>query len=617
MKRLIANWVQTVALSIALLVACFGHASALDPSFGNTTTFFEPGVDLSPFLANGSSAPSVTLDAFGNGWVIATKGSASPTLVRFDRAGNLDASATTIGGLPTFDHVALSRDSERNLVMCGIATATMTVHMVRLAVNAAGSLSRLTSGQVAVPQPYAVSNPITLVTSPVTLSNLQCTADSANNVAVQYSKSGSGIGGSPIVFHRFDANGGLDLSFGDAGTIMIDGTFQSVATTQLGVITLTWVGEDRAINIVSEGAIVQMTIVSAMVHPAALIRIEPPTVSGSKWTITQRDLTFAVAAAQSLPLATAHDGNDVVFLAQRPVANAAGTVDVYRVDARNGLVRELLVNVRAPIFTEGPSRLVLAPIAGTLLAVSGNGVVSSTPGDARISNNTLWIGRFSYNQLLQGVAGGVRIDALNGEIRLVPLDEGGFLVSAATVTRRDGAPASPGIVRVSPDYLLPRTVEFYDPDRGNYFFAASTAEIEQIWAWIRSGILKWKPVGADDDGQSFKTWPSDVSNAQTTPVCRFFLPSLATHFYSARSDECAKFARPEYAKLFQLEDPLFAVSTPNAAGGCPAGKAVVRRFFRPPPAQPNHRWVRDDQAAKTMRARGWLDEGPVFCEPSY
>lgn len=190
------------------------------------------------------------------------------------------------------------------------------------------------------------------------------------------------------------------------------------------------------------------------------------------------------------------------------------------------------------------------------------------------------------------------------------------MLAAAAITRRDGALAAPGILRFEPDYLLPRSVEFRDPQRDSYFFSANTDEIEQVWAWIRSAVLPWQGPHEFSDAQSFKTWAPDAPVGSTLRVCRFFIPSLGTHFYSARADECARYSQAPFAGTFVAEDPQFRVlATAFDLGLCSDDKATIWRVFRPAPRTPNHRWVVGADAALALRAQGWVNEGRVFCQP--
>ena len=316
-----------------------------------------------------------------------------------------------------------------------------------------------------------------------------------------------------------------------------------------------------------------------------------------------------------LPLASFADGDDIVFVGQSLRATAKARGYVRRVNAKTGTPVFTVDDVALPSFGPAQTSYRVALVNGTYLVMGGNGEDAPVGMPQPTSRNTAWIKRLSTGNTMQSVAGGLALDAINGGMAIMPLPAGGFLLTSAALARKDGSPAVPGILRFAPDYLLPRTVEFRDPQRDTYFFTANTDEIEQVWAWIRSGVLPWQAPYEFGDAQSFKTWPPDAPAGQTLRMCRFFIPSLSTHFYSARADECAKYSQSPFAGTFVAEDPQFRVLPTVADRGiCGDDKATVSRLFRAAPHAPNHRWVAGHDAARTLQAQGWHDDGAVFCE---
>jgi hypothetical protein len=152
-------------------------------------------------------------------------------------------------------------------------------------------------------------------------------------------------------------------------------------------------------------------------------------------------------------------------------------------------------------------------------------------------------------------------------------------------------------------------VEFHNGRDDQYFLTADAGEI----ALLDGGGLggEWSRTGA-----SFRAWPRDGADPRALPVCRFFgAPGFGpeSHFYTAYANECAAVR----ADAHWIEEGVtFRAMLPSATG-CPGGFAVVSRFWKPGRAvtETRHRYVVDAAAAATMRAAGWVAEGPVFCAP--
>jgi len=99
-------------------------------------------------------------------------------------------------------------------------------------------------------------------------------------------------------------------------------------------------------------------------------------------------------------------------------------------------------------------------------------------------------------------------------------------------------------------------------------------------------------------------------------VCRFFgTPGFGpeSHFYTAYANECTAVR----ADAHWIEEGVtFRAMLPSGTG-CPEGFVTVSRFWKPGDTvtATRHRYVVDAAAAATMRAAGWVAEGPVFCAP--
>jgi hypothetical protein len=99
-----------------------------------------------------------------------------------------------------------------------------------------------------------------------------------------------------------------------------------------------------------------------------------------------------------------------------------------------------------------------------------------------------------------------------------------------------------------------------------------------------------------------------------TGVCRFYAPGPNTHFFTASAAECSSLRdHPEYGWIY--EGVKFGVELPS--GGHCSGGATMNRYYNNRFAlnDSNHRYVdaADTVSRGELQARGWTDEGPVFC----
>ncbi len=611
MNHLYFTLPKMLACCAAALLMPNTFANATDATYGSNTTLIEAGVDLGEYVESGT-APPLALDAQGSAWTVITKGRANPALQRFDTSGRL-ANLMPLPTLPLPASVSLKSTANGDMVLCARTRDSFDLHVLRLHVDAASAASLRWQATARVPGATTTGDIISGGQRPVTVYPIACQLAADGSVLLHYQKTG-GLNNT-LVLHRFLADGAPDASFGTAGMMQSTGTFPLGQTIQFGGISLVWNSADGAINVVSEGALLRETASSPVLHPVLLTRITPPTTTTGAWQFAQTDLSFTVGSFDVLPLARFADGDDIIFFGQSLGFGAKARGYLRRVNSKTGTALFTAEDVVLPSFGPAQTFSNVALVNGTYLVMSGNGEYQSAGTSGRTARNTTWIKRFSTGSTVQSVAGGLAIDAINGDTQITPLPTGGFLLAAAALSRKDGSRAVPGILRFAPDYLLPRTVEFRDPQRDTYFFTANTDEIEQVWAWIRSGVLPWQAPHEFGGAQSFKTWPLDAPVGQTLRMCRFFIPSLSTHFYSARADECAKYSQAPFAGTFVAEDPQFRVfPTLSDRGVCSDDKATISRLFRPAPGAPNHRWVAGRDAARALQARGWVDDGVVFCE---
>ena len=606
---------KLLACCATALLSQLSFASSVDSTYGSTSTLIESGVDLRDHVELGT-VPPLALDGQANAWVLTTKNRAYPTLQRIDSAGRL-VNLFPLTALPMPASASLVSTANGEFALCAQARGSYDLQMLRLRVDAASVASLRSQTAARVPAPTTTVDVVTGVTRDVTISTPRCLLAADGSVLMHYQKIGSI--GNTLVLHRFNADGTPDASFGTAGIMQSSGMFASGQTIQLGVVTLVWVAINGTINVVSEGALLQQTASSPVLHPVSLTRIvPPPATSGTSgtWQLTQADLSFTVPSFDVFPLAQFADGDDIVFFGQSFGFGANARGYLRRVISSTGAPLFTVEDVALPSFGPGRSFARVVLVNGSYLVMGGNGAFQAAGTPDRTARNTTWIKRFGAGSTVQSVAGGIALDTISGDSQIAPLPAGGFLLAAAAVTRRDGALAAPGILRFEPDYLLPRSVEFRDPQRDTYFFSANTDEIEQVWAWIRSAVLPRQAPHEFSDAQSFKTWPPDAPVGSTLRVCRFFIPSLGTHFYSARQDECIRYSQPPFAGTFVAEDPQFRVlATAFDLGLCSDDRATIWRVYRPAPHAPNHRWVVGANAAITLRAQGWVNEGRVFCQP--
>ena len=151
-------------------------------------------------------------------------------------------------------------------------------------------------------------------------------------------------------------------------------------------------------------------------------------------------------------------------------------------------------------------------------------------------------------------------------------------------------------------------VEYYHAQFDHYFVTAAAAEIValdggQFAGWQRTGA-RWAVTPAS----------ASVPATAAAAVCRFYgnpAYGLDSHFYSATQAECAA-VQQKWPEQWRLEATnVFQVVTASN-GRCPTGMTPVVRFYNNR-ADVNHRYVVDGAQQAAMRARGWVEEGVVFC----
>ena len=190
-----------------------------------------------------------------------------------------------------------------------------------------------------------------------------------------------------------------------------------------------------------------------------------------------------------------------------------------------------------------------------------------------------------------------------------PLPPGTY---SAAIKFRSGAVASttqPFIVDVA-DPTVPVYALHHAPT-STHFVTASVSD--------RTALLAAGWVIAD---AGFRAWPANGPAPSTSkPVCRFFFPEKATHFYSANESDCARLKR---TSGFVDEGIAFRALVPFG-GRCGPGTRPVYRVFNG--ERVNHRYTASVDTVSGMLTSftngffalaypsPWADEGIAFCSP--
>jgi hypothetical protein len=154
-------------------------------------------------------------------------------------------------------------------------------------------------------------------------------------------------------------------------------------------------------------------------------------------------------------------------------------------------------------------------------------------------------------------------------------------------------------------------IEYFVPSLDKYFITSRPAEI---------GLLDSLPRDFARTGMTFTAYVPNSKPVGAIPICRFYLPSPAgpnSHTYLA-PDDCS-LVRKLGSNVFVDEGVDFASFIPDVAGMCPieAPLKVNRHYNRRDLTNDGgHRFSTSVSTLADMGARGWLDEGAVFCTPS-
>ena len=152
------------------------------------------------------------------------------------------------------------------------------------------------------------------------------------------------------------------------------------------------------------------------------------------------------------------------------------------------------------------------------------------------------------------------------------------------------------------DFEHQTVYEFVNDFTGHYFLADPTDASSLNRGGAGGG---WRTTGHE-----FRVYNPGYGK----DVCRFYAPGPNTHFFTANAAECSALrGHPEYGWIY--EGVKFGVELPSD-GRC-SGGATLNRYYnnRFPFNDSNHRYVdaKDSVSRTELQARGWTDEGPVFC----
>lgn len=137
--------------------------------------------------------------------------------------------------------------------------------------------------------------------------------------------------------------------------------------------------------------------------------------------------------------------------------------------------------------------------------------------------------------------------------------------------------------------------EFVNDRTGRRFLTADPEEIKVLLSgFVGDG---WRKTGI-----SF--WHYRYSTGTPRPVCRFYAPTVNSHFYTVRPFEC-ELLRSNPQLGWRYEGSGFTALDPED-GVCPV---AVRRFYR----FPMHRYSADANVDARLMREGWVDEGVDFC----
>ncbi|HTQ01855.1 MAG TPA: hypothetical protein VMN56_21230 [Casimicrobiaceae bacterium] len=192
----------------------------------------------------------------------------------------------------------------------------------------------------------------------------------------------------------------------------------------------------------------------------------------------------------------------------------------------------------------------------------------------------------------------------------LPTDGASAINSAGTVIPNVATNFAGQSASVVPGPTQATVIEFYNASLDHYFITHHAQEISDLDNGVHVGWAR--------TGESFQV--SMSSSAQTSPVCRYYIPPPLgdSHFYGRGVQECT--ATGQAHPSFDNEDSQFFFVILPDAGNCPAGTVPVYRVFDNR-TDANHRYmVKRDIRDAMVSQRHWIAEGDgpdlvVMCVP--
>ncbi len=157
-----------------------------------------------------------------------------------------------------------------------------------------------------------------------------------------------------------------------------------------------------------------------------------------------------------------------------------------------------------------------------------------------------------------------------------------------------------------------RVDEFRNDRLNRYFQTGRTGDKALLDGPFAS--LGWFRTGYSYKGYTLPFLGELRVNTQA-PVCRFFFPSIYTHFFSAEATDC-NLVRG-YSTIDEGIDFWITRAPAGSTASCPTGSHAVTRLY-------NNRWRENDSNHRYTTSRsqvaacvrdGWIDEGVVMCAP--
>lgn len=156
-------------------------------------------------------------------------------------------------------------------------------------------------------------------------------------------------------------------------------------------------------------------------------------------------------------------------------------------------------------------------------------------------------------------------------------------------------------------------VEYYNRALDAYFMTGRGAE---------QSALDALPADFSRTGAEFSATAAAAAGTSQVRICRFYIslstPFTSSHFYGREGIDCESI-RAQNLTGFTYEEFDFAVSSPDAAGSCPANAPTrVFRSFRVAAngRTSNHRYTVSQVSYDAQTAAGWSPEGVAFCVTS-